>query len=174
MKIAESLKYFVVSLLIAAVAPVFAADDVKVLEIDDLESVGKLAADKRLPIMLMLSAEHCGYCSRVEEEYLKPMLRSGDYGDRALIRKMKIDNYNKMRDFDGSAITPAEFADRYDVFVTPTVVFLDGNGVEIGEKRVGLMTPDYYGGYLDISIDEALNILRRNKPMRVNLTSFEE
>ena len=173
MKIAQRLKYIVLSLLIVAVAPVFAADDVKVLEIDDLQSVGKLAAEKRLPIMLMLSAEHCGYCTRVEEEYLKPMLRSGEYGDRALIRKMKIDNYNALRDFDGGETTPAEFAERYNAFVTPTIVFLDSNGVEIGEKRVGLMTPDYYFAYLDQSIDEALDILRRDKPMRVNLSAFD-
>lgn len=174
MKLLGNLKFPLISLLMVAVAPVFAADDVKVLEASDLAAVGEQAHDKRLPILLMFSAEHCSYCIQLEEDFLKPMLRSGDYEDRVLIRKMKIDGYDKVRDFDGERVAAADFADRYSVFVTPTVVFIDGDGMELAEKRVGLTTPDFYGGYLDQSIEQALNILRRDTPMRVKLSALEE
>jgi thioredoxin-related protein len=154
--------------------PVFAADNVKVVETKDLSVLGKQADARRLPILLMFSAEHCSYCEKLEEDFLKPMLRSGDYDDKVLIRKVRIDGYGKLRDFAGKQVAASKFADRYNVFVTPTVVFIDGDGVELAKKRVGLSTPDFYGSYLDQSIDDALNILRRNKPMRVKLTSLEK
>lgn len=169
-----TIRKFVISLLFVAVAPVFAADNVKVVEVKDLAAVGKQADQRRLPILLMFSAEHCTYCEKLEEDFLKPMLRSGDYDDKVLIRKLRIDGFGKVRDFEGKQVAAADFADRYSVFVTPTVVFIDGNGMELAKKRVGLSTPDFYGSYLDQSIDEALNILRRNKPMRVKLTALEE
>lgn len=174
MKLLGNLKFPLISLLMVAVAPVFAADDVKVMEASNLAAVGEQAHDKRLPILLMFSAEHCSYCIQLEEDFLKPMLRSGDYEDRVLIRKMKIDGYDKVLDFDGKRVAAADFADRYSVFVTPTVVFIDGDGMELAEKRVGLTTPDFYGGYLDQSIEQALNILRRDTPMRVKLSALEE
>lgn len=166
-------KYTIASLLFVAFGSVIAADDVKVIEAKDLSSVGEQAHDKRMPILLMFSAEHCTYCERLEEDFLKPMLRSGDYTDKVLIRKVKIDGYDKVRDFEGNRVAASAFADRYKVFVTPTVVFIDGDGLELAEKRVGLTTPDFYGGYLDQSIDQALNILRRDKPMRVKLSALE-
>lgn len=174
MKMIKKLKFMVAAVTFAAFTPSFAADGVKVAEVNDFQAVGERAEARRLPIMLMFSADHCGYCTQVEEDYLKPMLRSGDYADRALIRKVKIDGYDKIRDFDGKMISTAEFAERYDVFVTPTVIFISGDGVEVGEKRVGLMTRDYYWAYLDSSIDQALNILRRDKPMRVKLSAIKE
>lgn len=174
MKLANTLKYLFIAAIFTAVAPSFATDKVKVKEVKDLKAVGKHADNKRMPILLMFSAEGCHYCMRVENEFLKPMLLSGDYGDRVLIRQMKIDSFDKIRDFEGKKVTAADFADRYNVFVTPTVVFIDGDGVELAEKRVGLTTPDFYGGYLDQSINEALNILRRDKPMRVKLSSLED
>ena len=169
-----TMKNIIISLLIFAVSPVFAADDVKVVEAKDLAAIGKQADNSRLPILLMFSAEHCTYCEQLEEDFLKPMLRSGNYKDKVLIRKVRIDGYGKVRDFAGKQVAASELADRYNVFVTPTVVFLDGDGVELAKKRVGLTTPDYYGSYLDQSIDEALDILRRNKPLRVKLSALGE
>lgn len=147
--------------------------DVIVEEVDDFFSLARQSEQRHLPILLMFSAEHCGYCMRVEEEFLKPMLRSGDYEDKVLIRKIKIDSFDNVRDFDGKQISIDAFSARYNVVVTPTVAFLDSHGAQLAPKRVGLSTPDFYGGYLDQSIDAALDILRRNKPMRVKLSSLQ-
>ena len=174
MRVNTIIKSTTLSLLLAAVTPVFAGDDVKVVEVKDLSAVGKRADERRLPILLMFSAKGCAYCMQLEEDFLKPMLRSGDYKDKVLIRKMRIDSYGKVRDFDGKKVTASDVADRYNVFVTPTVVFIDGDGVQLAKKRAGISTPDFYGSYLDSSIDQALNILRRDKPMRVKLSALEE
>ena len=118
---------------------------------------------------MMFSADGCSWCLRLEEEHFKPMIRSGDYEDKALIRQFKIDGGLSVRDFDGKMIDPDEFSSRYRIFVTPTVVYIDGHGSELAKKMVGLTTGHYYGSYLDMAIDESLDILRRNTPLKAKL-----
>ncbi len=57
--------------------------------------------------------------------------------------------------YEGRSVSTAEFASQYGVFVTPTLIFLDSNGVEMTEKLVGFWSWDYFGGFIDNSIDEA-------------------
>jgi thioredoxin-related protein len=173
MRLSKFLVVFLASLAVTTALAANEGNDVVIEEIRDFSQIAHDSNDRRLPILLMFSANHCSYCVRLEEEFLKPMLRSGDYGDKVLIRKMKIDGSGTVRDFDGKLITVDEFTDRYNISVTPTVVFLDGSGAQLAPKRVGLSTPDFYGGYLDQSIDLALDVLRRNKPMRVKLSALE-
>ena len=176
MMLKQLTKYLFALLTLVAAATAIAAnadEEVKVEEIKDFTHVASDSDAKRLPILLMFSAEYCSYCERLEEDFLKPMLRSGEYEDKVLIRKIKIDGFGTVRDFDGKKISIDEFTDRYNVSVTPTVVFLDGRGAQVAPKRVGISTPDFYGGYLDQSIDIALDVLRRNKPLRVKLSSLE-
>ena len=170
------MKFLFAFLTFFAVTSTFAADggkDVKVEEIRDFTRLASHSDEKRLPILLMFSAEHCTYCERLEEDFLKPMLRSGEYEDKVLIRKIKIDGYGNIVDFDGKQVSIDAFASRYHVYVTPTVAFLDSTGAQLAPKRVGLSTPDFYGGYLDQSINAALDVLRRNKPLRVKLSALE-
>lgn len=141
----------------------------KIAEVKDFTRVAQQSAEKRIPLVLMFSSEYCAYCVRVENDFLIPMQISGDYEGRAIIRKVKIDYGNTVRDFDGRQVDADEFAARYNVSVTPTVVFLDHQGKQLAPKRVGLMTPDFYGGYLDESIATALDMLRRTRPLRVSL-----
>ena len=146
---------------------------VEVQQIGDLRDEARLSSDKKLPILVMFGAEHCSYCVRLEEDFLKPMIISGDYTDKVLIRRIDLDSSQSVRDFDGKQVTPAELASRYHVSLTPTVVFLDQHGNQLAQKMVGLTTPDYYGGYLDAAIDSALDLLRRNTPLRVKLSALE-
>jgi thioredoxin-related protein len=174
MRLLKFLAVFLASLAVTTALAANENNDVVIEEIRDFSRIARDSNDRRLPILLMFSAKYCSYCVRLEEEFLKPMLRSGDYGDKVLIRKMKIDGSGTVRDFDGKQIPVDEFTDRYNISVTPTVVFLDGSGAQLAPKRVGLSTPDFYGGYLDQSIDLALDVLRRNKPMRVKLSALEK
>lgn len=169
-----AIRHSLLTLLLLAVPalPVVAADD-EVREVRSFYRVGQQADLQKMPILLMFAADFCAYCERLEEDFLRPMLRSGDYEDKVLIRKLHIDSEERVRDFHGDEVSPAEIAEQYAVTVTPTVVFIDGDGVELAPKRVGLTTPDFYGGYLDDSINQALNILRRNTPLRVRLSSLD-
>ena len=126
----------------------------------DLQADGRLALEARLPILLTFSAIVCEYCEQLEDQFLRPMLISGDYTDKVLIRHVLLDNGSRVRDFSGEQIATTQLSDRYRVFVTPTILFLDGEGNEIAARMVGINTPELYGGYLDNCIATALYTLR--------------
>ena len=121
----------------------------------DLQADARLAREQGVPLLLMFSAPYCEYCQRMEEDFLQPMLVSGDYDGRVLIRKLSLSPGARVEDFDGRRVYAEKIASRYRVWVTPTVVFLDGDGRELTERLVGLSTPDFFGGYLDQAIESA-------------------
>lgn len=127
---------------------------VKIIEIADFESLSKQARKQGKVIMLEMSASYCGYCRTLEEEIIKPMLRSGDYTDNVLIRKLEIDSHYPMNNVSGDKTSPAELANHFDVFVTPTLIFLDGNGNEVSERILGVNSLDYYGAYVDEALEQ--------------------
>jgi thioredoxin-related protein len=126
----------------------------------DLQADGRHAREAGLPILLTFSAIVCEYCRQLEDEFLRPMLISGDYTDKTLIRRLLLDNGSRVIDFAGERIATTQLSDRYRVYVTPTILFLDGNGNELAERMVGINTPEMYGGYLDNCIDTALYTIR--------------
>jgi len=143
--------------LSAAAAP-------EVIEIHDLEADARTAGARSLPILLAFTSSTCGYCGQLEEWFLKPMLISGDYDDKVLIRKVRIDNDGVLVDFDGGRIDGGRLASRYQVTVVPTVLFLDPQGRELTDRMVGINTLEFYGGYLDQNIDTALSRVRGEVP----------
>jgi thioredoxin-related protein len=149
--------YKLLAIIVAAwtgMSPLHAGPPVP--RVTDLQQESVLAHEQRLPILLTFSSTICSYCDQLEQDFLEPMLLGGDYRDRVLIRKLVVDGRLPITDFDGRRITPGELSDRYRVFVTPTILFIDGNGRELAERMLGINTPELFGGYLDDCIDTAL------------------
>jgi thioredoxin-related protein len=126
----------------------------------DLQREGAHALEQRLPVLLAFSADECSYCEMLEEDFLEPMLLGGDYRDKIIIRKLVLDNGSSVIDFNGKAVDATRLSDRYRVFVTPTILFVDANGKELAERMTGINTPELYGGYLDACIETALLSIR--------------
>jgi len=125
----------------------------------DFSQLGKTAREQGKIILLEVSASDCEYCELLEEEFLKPMLRSGDY-DKVLIRKIDMDGYQTTIDFSGKTTSPDEFAHRLKVKLTPTILFFDGHGNEISPRILGINSLDLYGGYLDDAINNGLQKIK--------------
>lgn len=132
----------------------------EVVESHDLKADASTAQARSLPILLSFTSSTCGYCEQLEEWFLKPMLISGDYDDKILIRKVIIDDADTLVDFDGSRVDADRLASRYRVTVVPTVLFLDAGGRELTDRMVGINTLEFYGGYLDNNIHTALDQVR--------------
>ena len=126
----------------------------------DLYSDGQLARQKQLPILLTFSASDCSYCDLLEEEFLQPMLLGGEYRDKIIIRKLVLDNGSRLTDFSGQRIDATRLSDSYRVAVTPTILFVDENGIELAERMVGINTLEMFGGYLDDCIETAWLMIR--------------
>ena len=112
--------------------------------------------------MLAMSATYCDYCRTLEEEIIKPMLRSGDYEHNVLIRKLEIDSYASIRHFSGDTVTPARLARDFNVFVTPTLIFLDSRGQEVSERILGINSLDFFGAYVDDALIEGRQRILQN------------
>lgn len=154
------------SLLLAAVTALAllgwnaGADMVQVPQVRDFQTLSEDAQAKGLPILVEFSLPDCPYCVQLEEEFLKPMLKSGLYAEKVLIRRVNMGDSIPLIDFQGREVSARDFADRYGIRLAPTVILLDAEGRELAERLVGLTTPDFYGGYLDAAIDESLSRMR--------------
>ncbi len=132
-----------------------AGDSVSMVQVEDLRQEAETLRREQLVLVLEFSSEYCSFCRKMEELFLLPMQRNEDYSTRILIRSVSLDAYETLIDFDGRFISTQEFASRYDVSFTPTLLFLDADGVELSERLVGIWSEDFYGVYIDERIDAA-------------------
>ncbi len=147
-------------LVVALPALSAAAPPPRVTVTTNLARDGRHAAERRLPILLVFAAEHCPYCEMLDREILNPMLLSGDYGDKVLIRKVMLDGDGRLLDFTGRRVAAGTFATQYKVFVTPTMLFVDPQGRELAPRLVGINTVEMFAGLVDAAIDQARSKLR--------------
>lgn len=130
----------------------------------DLRRDGEEAERRSIPLLLYFSQHHCGYCKRIEEEILLPMMISGHYNERIILREVSIDEGETAIGFAGTRIDNRMLFHEYDGMVTPTLVLTDGSGHRLTGSLSGINTVEYFGWYLDSAIDEATRQLRGNRP----------
>ena len=115
---------------------------------------GKLAVQRKVPILVVFTSPGCHYCERVKQDYLLPMHKDPAYRKRVIIRELTVGATTPLTGFDGVATTEGAFAATHKVFIVPTVKVLTPQGDDSGEAIVGMLTADYYFGYLEAAIDE--------------------
>jgi len=130
-------------------------DVVNMQGIADFRSEAQLLRSDNLILVLEFSSEYCGYCRKLENLFLLPMQRNAGYDDKILVRSISLDAFETVLDFEGRTVSTSDFASRYGVSLTPTVVFLNADGVEMSERLVGIWSEDFYGGFIDNRIEEA-------------------
>lgn len=129
----------------------------------DLALEAKNAEARGLPILVLYSRANCAYCTRVLKEFLEPMQRNAEYRNKVIMLQVKAGSPAKLRDFSGGITTHKAFAEENNVQMVPAVHLYDSWGASLAEPLVGLSTPDFYGGFLDARIDEAVAKVRKGK-----------
>ncbi len=134
----------------------------ELIKIKDLRETARLAQSRQLPILIMFGTDECPFCELLKEDFLIPMIISGDYTDKIILREAHI-GYGgaQIIDFSGKKITIGEFSARYGVTLYPTTIFIDSKGQVLTEKIIGITTPSLFGGTLDDRIDEAFMFVRK-------------
>ncbi len=123
--------------------------EVQVQTVEDLRVLKQQAENKKLPILLMFTAEDCEYCDALRNNYLLPMIKSGDYKSTILIRQVYIEDYAYLRNAKGELISGDVLALKYDVDITPTILFLNSKGHELAPRLIGIGNIYYFGETLD-------------------------
>ena len=131
-----------------------------VVHASNLKADGDLAAQRRVPILLVFTSPGCHYCERVKQEYLLPMHKDPAYRKRVIIREVTVGATTPLTDFDGTVTTEGAFAAAHKIVITPTVQVFTPKGADTGEAIVGLLTPDYYFGYLESAIEAGMSKVR--------------
>jgi thioredoxin-related protein len=137
------------------------AERPKLTHLKDARITAQLAQANKLPILIMFGTDHCPYCKMLKEEFLIPILISGDYTDKVIIREAHVSAGSTLIDFSGKTVTISEFILQYGVRLFPTMVFVDSDGKPLVEKIIGITTPSLFGGTLDDHIDRALALTRK-------------
>lgn len=133
---------------------------IKIPLASDLSRDGAEVKARRIPLLLYFSQGHCSFCRRMEEEILLPMLRSGQYEERMLLREILIDEGMSLIGFDGERQDGRMLFHLYDGIVTPTLILTDGEGRLLTKPLVGINTVELFGWYLDNALDAARDKLR--------------
>lgn len=133
----------------------FAAEGGKVDMAENLQQVSEEALTKKLPVLMFFAGVECEYCELLEQDHLAGMARSSSYKDKVIIRKVFVDGYENIRDFQGNKISTDKFSDRFSIRVTPTLVLVNHQGKPLGKKILGYNRSDFFGFYLDEAIAEA-------------------
>lgn len=132
------------------------AEELSLKEETNFQNLRELMQQSNQVVLVAFVADYCGYCRQLEKDQLKPLLKAGHYKDHILIRTVDIANTHTLLDFQGKPSSPSAFATQYHADITPTLVFLDKTGQEVAERLVGYNSPDFYGAYLERSIQQAI------------------
>lgn len=140
-----------------------AQDKVEIPLARDFTLDATVARTKNVPILVMFSRHNCAFCTQLLQEFLLPMRRNAEYDAKVIMRMVDVGSSAPLRLFSGKATTHARFSRENGIKLTPTIKLFDAEGRELTEPLIGLSTPDYYGGFLDQRIDQALAKVRAGK-----------
>jgi thioredoxin-related protein len=126
----------------------------------NLQADAQLAAKRKVPILVVFTSPGCHYCERVKNEYLRSMNTDPAYRSKVIIREITMGDTTPLTDFNGTPTTEGAFAAAHKVFMVPTVMVFDTHGDETSEAIVGLLSPDFYFGYLLSAIETGMDKVR--------------
>lgn len=106
--------------------------------------------------VLYFAATYCAFCAELSEDVIRPMRINDEYRRKVKISEILLDVPGPVTAFGGKAENSDKLVLKYDIDVTPTLLFVDEQGREIAERMVGYQSKDFYWFYLDKAIDEAL------------------
>lgn len=135
------------------------ADPDAVPVVNDLATVAAESRSSHSPILLVFTAEDCGYCERLKHQVIIPVLLQGELKEKVLVLEFDLSRGGKITDFDGERVRSRIFASRHKVFATPTVLFLDDKGNDLVAPIVGFSGEEDYLQRLEQSIQNAMTAL---------------
>lgn len=149
-------KFFLAVVLAAAILPASA----EILSMaSDLQRDGVVSKRGGMPIMVFYMSTSCSYCDEVKDLYLEPMVHSGQYNGRLIIRMVDTEGIEYLRDFGGKRMDHEDFADDQGASFTPVLKFYNYKGDELVPELLGYSSPDFYLAYLESAIETSIDML---------------
>lgn len=140
------------------------AAGVEIPPVTNLSETGLISQQQGIPVIVFVSRDACPYCRTLRYSILGPMLAADKFKDRAILVEVSLDRVDPFTGFENQQMTAKAFGQFYRAEITPTLLFLDSEGREIGKRIIGISNLEFYGHYLQKSIDQALLALRSGNP----------
>lgn len=128
---------------------------------DDLAVDGRTALARGVPLVILFSMPGCSYCEVVRRNYLAPLAREGEPGQRPLVREADLSSSAPLRGFGGADDAFDALARRYRIRAAPSVLIVDGRGRQLALVLEGGDVAGMYGAYLDQRLADARRALER-------------
>jgi thioredoxin-related protein len=126
----------------------------------DWSRTGASAREAGLPVVVLVTGSECGHCERMRGEFLADPRMSSPLAEQAVCAELYRDSAGKIVDFDGERIRSRVFLSRYDVFATPTLLFLDPAGLPLAAPIVGFNDAETYRELVSERLTEARSELQ--------------
>ena len=139
------------------------APKMTVPRVQDLAALSEDARRTGVPILLVFASEDCDYCQRLESEVLSPMRLAGVEPGRVILRKVMVEDYEQLRDFQGHTLSASSYAQRHRVQVTPTIALVNADGEPLVPNIVGYQSPEFYPAYLEQAIEVSRELISRSE-----------
>lgn len=137
-------------------------------ELTDLEQLAAQARQKNLPILLSVGAQWCEFCHQLRDEVLSPMALGGDYeGHYMFMRYLSIDDHQPIAGISGKPVIKHQLAESYGADLTPTVIFINGDGQEVADKIVGIANIELFSALIHNRLNQAYKNM--GNPLRINV-----
>ena len=118
------------------------------------EAQSRAAADEK-PIFIFVEAEWCGLCKQMIRNVFPEEVIDQLLSERFHAVSIDLDSKKKIL-FNGEEKTEREFARSMEVMATPTIIFIDHEGEEIG-RRPGFMNTEQFNKLLLYVTSEKFN-----------------
>lgn len=125
----------------------------------DWSDIADQARQQHRPILVVFSADTCGYCVKLKREVIQPLSYAPVEGHNLLIREFDINAGGKITDFSGESIRSRQFKRRYNIFAIPTLLILDANGQLLADPLVGYNSASEYRELLHASLAASFEAL---------------
>lgn len=134
-------------------------------------------------ILLFFEADGCRYCAAMMKEVLSQKNVQDWYRERFVSIAIDIRGDVEIKDFDGITLPEKVFAEHRRVFLTPTLSFIDLDGVEVYRHMGMVKTPEallvmgeYIAGkhYFDTEYEVYARTQGLKKPGDVLVTPVQE
>jgi thioredoxin-related protein len=120
---------------------------------------------KQIPILVLFMGESCSYCETALNDFLLPIQRDPEFKDKVILRQVESSSGDALIDFDGKTTTYSRFSSRHNVSAVPNVMLFDSNG-QVLTYIEGLLTVDFYYGFIVDAINESLEKIKTAKNRR--------
>lgn len=134
------------------------------MQVTDLSTDGHALLEGDRVLLLILTRSSCPYCEALIKNVMLPLVKSRVWDQRVVLRELEIDSSPTILDFFGKSTNARAFAERYGHPFTPSILFLDRCGREVGLRHTGYDGSDFFEFYLEKSVKQAREWLRTHPP----------